>query len=86
MNLWTCLFPDPSNPLQSARVAAPSRDAALTLLAEDIAGVGTHSHRDRGGMMREIPDFILEYVGNVTPQEPGVISRQYRDGRIEGAP
>jgi hypothetical protein len=72
IKIWTFLFPERHHRLQSARVAATTRESACIWLADELATTDS---------------FILEFTGeaiiHARVDPSGVIYRKFKDGSLE---
>jgi|SRR5690242_18414938 len=74
--LWSFIFTDPAEPMQSCRVAAASRETATKLL-EVAAGRALVSEAPTDAARR----VIIQNMGT-TRHAPGLISAIRRDGTV----
>lgn len=77
MKLWSFLFPDPAHPLQSARVAAPSKGWANALLSD-------HPIQDARGDDQPIPadDAAICIGAGEGSYDIGVQRVVYKGGKV----
>ena len=73
MRLWSFLFTDATAPLTSARVAAPDRQTACDIMAEEI---GIPLCGVPGA--KAVPGVICVVIGEAPEAEPRIVSRMYR--------